>query len=127
MTEQPYPEESRHDARVLLGSAIILIGVAMLVERNDGWAIRLDASWWPLLLLLLGFVKLVAPGERRGRPRSRRSAIWLLSIGTWGLISEAELFGLDYSTSWPLLVVALGLNIAWGALEAPPVRRIQER
>ena len=36
-------------------------------------------------------------------------------------------FGLEYSTSWPLLVIAPGINIARSALEARPMRRIQER
>ena len=127
MTEQSFADRSRHTARVLLGSAIILIGLALLVERNDWWGIHIDVSWWPMVLLFVGFARIVVPGERDGRPASRRSGLWLLSIGVWGLVIETPLFGLDYSTAWPLLVIVLGINIAWDALEARPIRRIQEK
>jgi hypothetical protein len=69
---------------------------------------------------------MMVPGEHRGRPRTRRSGFWLLAVGAWGLISESEWFGFDYSTSWPLLIVALGINIVWKSLEAPPGRRLEE-
>lgn len=127
MTARSGLDESRDLGRVLLGSAVILIGVAILGERNDWWSIDLGASWWPVVPLLLGLVKFLVPGPSGAHPRSRRSGMWLISIGVWGMISEAELFGLEYSKSWPLLVVALGVNIVWRALEAPPIRRIQER
>jgi hypothetical protein len=117
--------EPRHDTRVLLGLAIVLVGVAMLVQRNDAWGIHLHIGWWPFLLILLGLVRMLVPAEHRGR-RSRRTGFWLLAVGAWGLISEMELFGLDYSTSWPLLLIALGINIVWKSVGAPPDRRIQE-
>jgi hypothetical protein len=112
--------ESAAGTRVLFGLAIVLIGVAMLVERNATWGIQLNIRWWPLLLIFMGLARMAAPGERRGRTRSRRSGFWLLAIGAWGLISELELFGLDYSTSWPLVVVAFGMNMVWRSLENPP-------
>lgn len=115
------------NARVLFGLAIVLIGFAMLAQRNDGWGIHLDVRWWPWLLILLGAAKMVVPGEHKGRRRSRRGGFWLFSIGGWGLISEAQLFGFDYSTSWPLLLVAAGINIVWRSVEEPPGRRIQEQ
>lgn len=113
--------------RILLGMAIVLIGVAMLVERNDAWGIHIHAGWWPFLLIFLGLVKMASPGERGGRPRSRRGGFWLLAVGVWGWISEAGIFGLDYATSWPLLIVALGITIVWRSMDAPSGRQIQEQ
>jgi hypothetical protein len=115
---------SRH---IFVGIAIILLGVAMLADRYDGWGLRLSVSWWPVLLLLLGGAKMIDPGSSEGCRRSRRGGAWLLAVGVWGLISEAGLFGLDYSTSWPLLVIASGAGIVWHALgrSAHP-RRTQE-
>jgi hypothetical protein len=125
-----YPDSSDEghllNRRVLVGIAMMLVGVAMLADRNDGW--RLDSSgWWPLFVLFVGAVKVVDPGYRKGRRRSRRGGVWLLAVGAWGLVSEAELFGFDYTTSWPLLIIALGLIIAWRAVEeAGRPRKIQE-
>jgi hypothetical protein len=41
----------------------------------------------------------------------------LTAVGVWGLISEARLFGFDYSTSWPLLIIAAGMIMVWRAFE----------
>ncbi len=114
-------------ARILLGLTIVLIGVAILLDQNDGWGIRLDVGWWPFVLIFIGVVRMVWPHECDGRRRSRRGGFWFLAVGVWGLIVETRLFGLDFRTSWPLLVIALGINIVWRSMETPPRRRIQEQ
>ena len=52
-----------------------------------------------------------------GRVRSRRSGVWLIMVGFWGLISEFHLFGFTFATSWPLLVIGAGVLIVWRSLE----------
>lgn len=126
MTTRLLTNDSRPNARVLLGSAIALVGFAMLADRNDGWGLPFNINWWPFLLIFLGIAQMVAPGEGGEGRRSKSPGFWLLSIGAWGLIVEAQLFGFDYSNSWPLLIIALGANVAWNALETPPVRKTQE-
>jgi len=123
----PHGEQARTNARVLLGLTIALIGLAMLVQRNAHWRLHLDIRWWPFLAMCLGLARMIVPGERKGRPRSRRGGFWLAGVGIWGWISEAQFFGFDYSTSWPLLVIVAGINIVWKSLEGPPGRRLQER
>jgi len=126
MKESPSAETHVLNRHVLVGLAIMLVGVALMTDRGDGWNLE-PSGWWPLLLLFLGALRMIDPGLRRGRRRSRRGGLWLLAVGTWGLVSEAELFGLDYSTSWPLLIIAAGLIIAWRAIEGTErPRRIQE-
>ena len=120
-------QETAWNSRILLGLAIVVIGLAMLVETNEDWGIHIHVGWWPFLLIFLGVAKMVLPGEGGGRRKSRRSGFWLLSVGAWGLISEAQLFGFDYGTSWPLLVIALGMNIVWRSMEGPSRRQIQEQ
>jgi hypothetical protein len=119
-------ERARTNARVLLGLTIVLIGVAILVEKNAHWRLHFDIRWWPFLLMFFGLARMIVPGEHKGRARSRRGGFWLLAVGVWAWISEAEFFGFDYSTSWPLLLIALGINIVWRSLEGPPGRRLQE-
>ena len=47
-------------------------------------------------------------------------------VGLWGVVSESQLFGLTFATSWPLFVMGVGVMIVWRSLETgsrPPLRR----
>lgn len=37
--------------------------------------------------------------------------IWLIGVGVWMLVSQMHFFGLNFHTSWPLLVVLGGIII----------------
>jgi hypothetical protein len=114
------------DGHVLLGAALILIGLAFLADQADWIHVTLSLRFWPFVPLVLGLARLLVPGYAKGRRRSRRSALWPLSIAAYGFISEYRLFGLDYSTSWPLLLVAGGVNMVLKSLEAPCARPVRE-
>jgi hypothetical protein len=112
--------------RVLLGLAFILLGLSFMAYGLDVWELRLSRQFWPFIPLVLGVVKLIDPPLDKRDRRSRRGGMWLINVGLWGLISEYELFGFGYSTSWPLLIIAAGLNIVWRACESPYPRKTQE-
>jgi cell wall-active antibiotic response 4TMS protein YvqF len=42
-------------------------------------------------------------------------------VGCWALANEFALFGFDYGTSWPLVVIGAGVLVVWRALD--PVTR----
>ena len=112
--------------RVLLGLAFILLGLSLMSYRLDVWEIHLSRHYWPVILVVLGLVKLIDPPLDKHQRRSRRSGMWLIYLGAWGLISEFELFGFGYRTSWPLLIIGVGLNTVWRAFEASYPREKQE-
>jgi hypothetical protein len=116
--EIPQPSEPPRAHRAdLISAGLLTAVVGMLV-----------AAWWPFLLIALGAIRLVSPepsGSHGGRHRGRSGA-WLIVVGLWGLVNEAHLFGFDYGSSWPLLVIAVGAMMVWGTLDAgcgPRVRR----
>lgn len=103
---------------VVIGLVIMGLGVYLLLSRLDMIDFHLSARViWPFIVIALGLARMVTPGYRRGHERSRRSGAWLVWVGLWGLVSEFHVFGLDYGTSWPLLVVGVGLGIVWRAFE----------
>lgn len=108
----------------VVGVALMLIGAGILADRFDLWRIRVSTDFWPFVPLAFGLARMIDPPVRDGR-RSRRSGAWLVYIGVWGLVSEYGVFGFHYGNSWPLLIVAAGLNMVWRSLEPPPERRIQ--
>jgi hypothetical protein len=53
--------------------------------------------------------------------------MWMLLLGSWGLVNEFHVYGLHYQNSWPLLIVLAGLNMVWRSVEAPPGQNRDER
>jgi hypothetical protein len=129
-TESHQGVEDRDDPRqrrgtIAIGIVLVLFGVALLLQRTLAVDGHLVGRLWPIVLIVLGVSNAWgADDSRRGRGR-RRGGVWLVFLGVWGLVSEFELFGLDFSTSWPLLVVGVGGLIVWKALEGAPPRRVR--
>ena len=110
------PQPNRH---VLVGTGVIVLGGSLLFAQRMPWDINWWSSWWAIALIFLGLLRLLVPAEHQSRRAARHFAGWLMTIGTWGFVSAAELFGLRYANSWPLLIVALGCHIAWDAMDPP--------
>ena len=106
-------ERRRAGGRLVLGLFLLTIG-ALLLADNLGFDVpRRIWSYWPFLLFGLGVAKLLWPGK----PEDRRGGYWLLVVALWGLVNVFGLFGLDWSNSWPLFLVAVGLLMVFeGAL-----------
>lgn len=114
-------EEGSDGGRIIVGVVIIALGTALLIDRTGLADIHLDIGrYWPLILIAMGLARFVDPPRRAGR-RSRRSGGWLLWVGLWGLVSEFHVLGLDYATSWPLLVIGVGIGMVWRAFGEPRV------
>lgn len=102
----------QYTPHLVLGGLLIALGVIVLLENlgviylGSLWELW---RWWPLILVFLGLSKFFAPGDFR----ERRSGFWLMAIGVWLLISFFRVFGLGFSESWPLLLVAAGISAIW--------------
>jgi hypothetical protein len=120
-------DHQQNSGRVFIGFVIILIGLAMLGEQTGLYGLNLSGHYWPLILVVLGGMKVLDPGQSGGRQRSRRGGLWLIYVGCWGLVNEFHLFGFDYGTSWPLLIIGAGIGIVWRAFDNPDGGRDQLR
>ena len=115
--------QGAHRGRVLAGLLIMAAGMALLADRVGISGIHLSGRYWPLLLMAFGFMRLLdSPVRRNGRRRSRWTGVWFVYLGLWGFVSEFHVLGLDYNTSWPLLIVGAGIGIIWRAFEDPQNR-----
>lgn len=109
-----------HGGTVLVGLLVIAAGLAMLADRIGISGVHLSGRYWPLFLIAFGLVRLInAASHRNGRPRPRWTGAWFIYLGLWFFVNEFHVFGFDYGTSWPLLIVGAGIGIMWRAIENP--------
>ncbi len=116
----------RSGGHVFVGLVIVMIGLVMLADRVGADGVHLSGHLWPLILIVLGAVKFLDPGREPGGRRPRGSGVWLMYVGCWGLVSELHLFGLDYSTSWPLLIIGAGVGIVVRSFDPNGCGRVRE-
>ena len=117
--DTPDAPRSRPDTgQIVVGLIILSMGGLLLLDRlSEGtYAMR---AWWPFILIVMGAAKMANAPDATGRERGgRRSGVWLVLVGLWGLVNEWRLFGLTYGTSWPLLVMASGAMMVWRSFDA---------
>jgi hypothetical protein len=117
--DTPDAPRSRPDTgQIVVGLIILSMGGLLLLDRlSEGtYAMR---AWWPFILIVMGAAKMANAPAATGRERGgRRSGVWLVLVGLWGLVNEWRLFGLTYGTSWPLLVMASGAMMVWRSFDA---------
>jgi predicted tellurium resistance membrane protein TerC len=99
------------DARLVAPIVLIALGTAILLERGVGSAAVPAGQAGPAAAQPAGAQNSDRLAARHGARRRHKAGggLWLIFIGAWMLISEQHLFGLDYHTSWPLFLVAIGL------------------
>jgi hypothetical protein len=121
------PARRRNPGEIIVGAIVVAMGLLLLADRYLDRDLPLMRSWWPLILIVMGAARLAnGVSGRDGRPRSRRSGVWLILVGMWALASDSHLFGLTFGTSWPLLIIGAGVMMVWRAVETasrPPLGR----
>jgi len=103
--------------QIVIGLIILSIGAMLLLDRLSPGTDALHA-WWPFVLIVMGAARVAESSDRTRRcGGKRRSGVWLIVVGLWGLVNEWRVFGLTYGTSWPLLVMASGALMVWRSLD----------
>ncbi|MCU1246580.1 MAG: transrane protein [Acidobacteria bacterium] len=98
--EQKIDSDSLWWGLILIGFGVMLL-LGRLGITDFG---SLMHRFWPMFVIFLGVSRLF-------KRRSLWSGLWLITIGLWLQISTLGLFGLDFRSSWPLLLVALGAGM----------------
>ena len=111
-----------HPAALVAGG--ILLGLGVVLTPAEHLRLEFGRLIGPFIMIVIGTTTLL--GERSGAPKRqaddatglRRRAsqhqrstagLWMIGIGCWLLVSQTHLFGLSFSTSWPLLLIGMGL------------------
>jgi len=107
-------ENRVHVGRVVFGLFFAWLGVLFFLDQM-GW-IDIGNIWrfWPVVLIVLGLVKLLTPPHR-----SVFGALFLMALGGFFLISEFHIFHLEWRYVYPAFIVVGGLamvlrGLRWG-------------
>jgi Domain of unknown function (DUF5668) len=87
---------------------ILLCAGSVLLAMNLGFDIPWSLwKYFPIPLIAFGLWGILSPG----RSLDRVAGLWLLTNGLYCLVSVFGLFGLGWSTAWPIYIVALGIAV----------------
>lgn len=111
MSESNRSRERPHGGALMAGLILIGVGTCFLLYNFGLIDFEFPWRWWPLILVAIGAGKLVTAGDSD----EVRGGAWLVLIGGWLLLNVQGWFGLSWHNSWPLMIVAAGLMIAWKA------------
>jgi hypothetical protein len=105
--------EGFHPGRVAGGFIILALGATMLLDRNGMLGGHSMRYFGGVALIAIGAARLLGVWRcnRRGRGEGTVSAVWLVFLGAWLIASQANLLGLTFQTSWPLLIIGVGIVI----------------
>lgn len=89
---------------ILWGLVLVAIGGVLLADRFIDIPGSFWMSWWTWLVMGSGAVRIVT--ARTARALS--NGVGLLLIGAWLWVSMTGWMGLNWSRSWPLILIAIG-------------------
>jgi len=112
----------RNRDTLVWGLILMSLGVTFLLTNSGVWPNDTLRHWWPVLVIISGVGSLPAA---RG-PRGVGSAVTTSAIGAWLLVASNNWYGLGWSRSWPLVIVAFGLGTFAEAMVARFWRESEE-
>ena len=114
---------SRFHGSLVIGLVLVAVGVVFLLDNFDIIYIGEPVThFWPVIVIALGLVRFVQADNSSER---RRGFFWAF-IGFWLLVSVLHMFGLNFHNSWPILLIGLGINSIWKAVDPQPECRLSK-
>src|SRR4051794_27546877 len=103
---------------VIPGLILVALGALFLLNNLHVVQIRELIRYWPVILIALGFGRLVDSGHEGLRP----DGLILVVAGAAVLAVNLNFLALSYRDLWPLLLIVLGLWMLWQRVGPAPRR-----
>jgi LiaF transmembrane domain len=100
---------------VAFGLLLIAFGALFLLDRAGVIFLGRSWAWWPWIVIGFGIFKMALWNSAK----TVASGLGLVMFGLWFMISVNGWYGLDWSNSWPLALVAVGVGMIARTALAP--------
>jgi hypothetical protein len=104
--------------RSFVGLLLVALGVMFLLDNTDvlGTERRVVGTYWPALLIAWGLWGLLSGGFR-----ARMWPLALVVVGVVFLVANLRLYPVSVGQLWPVILVAVGLSflLRWGGSRPP--------
>ncbi|RZA36432.1 MAG: hypothetical protein EOP92_05315 [Lysobacteraceae bacterium] len=99
-------------SQVVLGLLVILMGLLFLLDNLDLIEIRHIVSFWPMVFIIAGTVKLCDTQTRHGQLMGGG----LVGLGVLMILDRTGVIDFDVRTFWPLFLIGAGGFVLYKAL-----------
>jgi hypothetical protein len=106
-------DSPRFRGSLVAGTILLAVGFIFLLNNFDFIYLGPVTHFWPLIIIAIGITKFFTADH----PAEYRKGAWWVMMGFWFLISTLHLFGFSFHNSWPILLIVLGINSLWRALD----------
>jgi hypothetical protein len=107
MSDQSIVNRGKNKDNFSFGIVLIVLGGFFLFDRLDMIDARDYFKYWPGLVALSGVICVVRAKNIAGV----LDGFMQIGIAAWLYAITQHLYGLTFSNSWPLFVIAVGLNM----------------
>jgi predicted membrane protein len=105
--------------QVLVGVVLAVVGLIFLLDLQYVFNVRAFLPFWPVVLIVIGAIKLAQPGQGR----SRWVGTALILVGSLLTLRHLGIFDFRWRDWWPLLLIGAGLMMIFKqgrpAVDAP--------
>ncbi|WP_332878733.1 LiaF transmembrane domain-containing protein [Massilia sp. S19_KUP03_FR1] len=101
------PHISRRRSQTMVGVSLIILGTVFFLDQMDIVAMQDVWQYWPLMLVVGGLIRMTDPAS----PRDVSSGCWTMLIGLWLFANFEGWYGINFSNSWPALLIGWGITM----------------
>nr|WP_315487407.1 DUF5668 domain-containing protein [uncultured Undibacterium sp.] len=106
---QSVASKRKHKDSIHMGIMLVAIGFFFLLDRLDYIVARDYFKYWPALIAFSGVICVV----RAERMSEVLDGFFQIGLGAWLYAVTQHLYGLTFANSWPVFVIAAGLNMVF--------------
>ena len=98
-------------SQVILGLLVIFVGLLFLLDNLDILDTRRAVSFWPMLFLIVGTVKLCDTQTRGGQIMGTG----FIGLGILIMLDRMDIINFDWRVMWPLFFICFGVYTLYKA------------